>query len=141
MQWNDSKYIELELELEIMHVIMRVKTLLGVLQRNIYQLSELSPLQVAEVGEAQPGPLPETGGLSKRGSYSYVGDDGNTYRVDYTAGERGFQPQAAHLPVAPAQIPEYDQLRREHPELFWAENGGAGLNQQKFGKNGDDFFF
>ncbi|KAF0306319.1 hypothetical protein FJT64_022115 [Amphibalanus amphitrite] len=37
---------------------------------------------VVEVGRSQPGPAPETGTLSKRGSYSFIGDDGNTYRVD-----------------------------------------------------------
>ena len=74
-----------------------------------------------QVGRVQPGSQPETGSLSQQGSFTYVGDDGVTYTVAYLADERGFQPQAAHLPVAPAQIPEYEQLRREHPELFWAE--------------------
>ncbi|XP_037090889.1 larval cuticle protein 65Ag1-like [Pollicipes pollicipes] len=76
---------------------------------------------VAETGQVYPGPEPETGSLTQQGSYQFVGDDGNTYQVSYVADEGGYQPQGAHLPVAPAQIPEYEQLRIEHPELFWAE--------------------
>lgn len=34
------------------------------------------------------------------GSYKYIGDDGLTYQVDWTADEKGFHPKAAHLPVA-----------------------------------------
>ncbi|XP_055642427.1 endocuticle structural glycoprotein SgAbd-5-like [Toxorhynchites rutilus septentrionalis] len=35
-----------------------------------------------------------------RGSYSYTGDDGQVYTVNYIADENGFQPEAAHLPRA-----------------------------------------
>ncbi|XP_037090884.1 uncharacterized protein LOC119111163 [Pollicipes pollicipes] len=52
----------------------------------------------AETGQVYPGPVPETGSITQQGNYQFVGDDGSTY-----------------------QIPEYEQLRIEHPELFWAE--------------------
>ncbi|XP_043198005.1 flexible cuticle protein 12-like [Amphibalanus amphitrite] len=78
--------------------------------------------KVDEQGTVVPGPEPETGSLEVQGSYSFLGDDGVTYTVTYTAGEQGFQAQGDHLPQAPAQIPEYAELREKYPQLFWAEN-------------------
>ncbi|XP_070498381.1 larval cuticle protein 65Ag1-like [Chironomus tepperi] len=43
----------------------------------------------------------ETYGEVQQGSYSYVGDDGKTYQVNWVADENGFQPQADFLPTPP----------------------------------------
>ena len=60
-------------------------------------------IEAEEQGELKQGG--EEGIASVRGSYSYTADDGTPISVSYTADENGFQPQGAHLPVAPA-IPE-----------------------------------
>ena len=86
-----------------------------------------------EVGRFQPGPELETGTITQQGSYEFIGDDGNTYRMEYVADQNGFQPQANYLPVAPAQIPEYAQLRAEYPQLFWAEGLASGRQTDNFG--------
>ncbi|KAI4465718.1 cuticle protein [Holotrichia oblita] len=39
------------------------------------------------------------------GNFKYTGPDGVPYSVQYVADENGFQPQAAHLPVAPTPPP------------------------------------
>ncbi|XP_069674220.1 endocuticle structural glycoprotein SgAbd-3-like [Periplaneta americana] len=58
-------------------------------------------------------------GQSISGSFTFVGQDGQQYTVNYVADENGFVPQADHLPQAPpipeaiARSLEYNQA---HPE-------------------------
>jgi hypothetical protein len=44
---------------------------------------------------------PESIGTVMKGSYSYTAPDGKVYTVTWVADENGYQPSAAHLPVAP----------------------------------------
>ncbi|XP_017493737.1 PREDICTED: larval cuticle protein 1-like [Rhagoletis zephyria] len=44
--------------------------------------------------------------LNVQGSYSYTGDDGRTYTVNYKADENGFHAEGDHLPTSP---PVHDQ--------------------------------
>ncbi|XP_052743734.1 endocuticle structural glycoprotein SgAbd-2 [Bicyclus anynana] len=52
-------------------------------------------------GRILPGVQPEEGSLAVSGSFSYVGDDGQTYTVTYTADETGYHPSGDHLPTPP----------------------------------------
>lgn len=46
-----------------------------------------------------------TNGVQAQGGFAYTGDDGQEYRITYTADENGYQPQGDHLPT-PHPIPE-----------------------------------
>ncbi|KAK9729318.1 Insect cuticle protein [Popillia japonica] len=69
-----------------------------------------------EQGRLGGGPEP---GTDAQGSFQYTAPDGTPISVQYTANEGGFQPQGAHLPVAPPIPPailrslEYNAA---HPE-------------------------
>jgi len=43
----------------------------------------------------------EHNGEAVNGKYSFVGDDGQTYVVSYTADENGYRPVGEHLPTPP----------------------------------------
>jgi len=50
----------------------------------------------------------------KTGSYSYLGDDGHTYAVSWTADENGFRAVGDHLPTPVPQTAEYNRIYAEH---------------------------
>ncbi|XP_076055210.1 cuticle protein AM1159-like [Oratosquilla oratoria] len=52
------------------------------------------------------------GGSNAEGVYSYPDEFGNLIEVRYVANEFGFQPQGAHLPVAPPAPPHVAELLR-----------------------------
>ncbi|XP_011183220.1 pupal cuticle protein 27 [Zeugodacus cucurbitae] len=55
-------------------------------------------IQRAESGDVQGKPKSS---LNVKGSYSYIGDDGRTYTINYRADENGFHAEGVHLPTPP----------------------------------------
>lgn len=51
------------------------------------------------------------GSLGVRGSYSYTGDDGQQYTVNYKADKNGFHAEGAHLPTSPSLPADHHQHR------------------------------
>ncbi|XP_011311287.1 larval cuticle protein 8-like, partial [Fopius arisanus] len=67
-----------------------------------YELSDGSSKQEqAQFEEAVDEEGKPVQAIVVRGSYSFVGEDGVTYTINYTADSNGFHPEGAHLPVAP----------------------------------------
>lgn len=66
--------------------------------------------------------------LVSEGTYSYVGEDGQTYTVNWTADEFGFRAAGAHIPEIPEEIrkgleqsanePEDDGQYHEDPNAY-----------------------
>ncbi|CAF4877284.1 unnamed protein product [Pieris macdunnoughi] len=83
----------------------------------------------------------EAGDMSQsHGSFSYKGDDGNTYSVSFTAGEGGFQPQGAHLPVPPPTPQEIllalEQNARDEAAGIFDDGQYRAESSGSYGKQG-----
>ncbi|CAH0769289.1 unnamed protein product [Bemisia tabaci] len=58
-----------------------------------------------EAGALENPGVPEQEAIAVTGFYQYTGPDGVLYKVTYTSGKNGFEPQGAHLPTPPP-VPE-----------------------------------
>ena len=69
------------------------------------------------ISASESGQPEDDESYSVSGQFSYVGPDGVTYTVVYTAGEGGFQPEGAHLPTpVPTQYPTPEVTEEEEEE-------------------------
>lgn len=69
---------------------------------NSYRSQTSNGINTSVTGSVKANPAPKTADspaeiLTVQGSFEYVGDDGVTYSVRYTADENGFQPQVSRL--------------------------------------------
>ncbi|XP_061720785.1 collagen alpha-2(I) chain-like [Cydia pomonella] len=63
-----------------------------------------------------------TNGVQAQGGFSYTGDDGQFYKITYTADENGYLPQGDHLPTPP---PIPDEILRSIEENARAAAAGT----------------
>nr|CAD7393414.1 unnamed protein product [Timema cristinae] len=85
--------------------------------QNSYESGDGTKVQASGVLKSA-GPKEEAG-PEVQGSYSFNTPDGQTHELSYIANEKGFQPQASYLPVAPAipeAIVESLKYNAAHPE-------------------------
>ncbi|KAG6455963.1 hypothetical protein O3G_MSEX009506 [Manduca sexta] len=77
-------------------------------------------------------------GIHAQGGYSYKGNDGQDYKVTYTADKGGYQPQGSHLPTPP---PIPDDIIKSIEENAKEEAAGhyddGSYDSQKYNAEGD----
>lgn len=66
----------------------------------VYRYETENRISQVETGEQRNAGTDQASSVVQ-GTYSYAGDDGNTYTVNYVADENGFRPEGAHLPTPP----------------------------------------
>lgn len=91
----------------------------------LYRYETGNSIQAEEAGQ-----LKNIGGeeaIAVHGSYSYTGDDGQQYTVNYVADENGYRPEGAHLPTPPP-IPEAILRSLEQNAAEEANGGHRGYD-------------
>ncbi|XP_038211446.1 uncharacterized protein LOC119831949 [Zerene cesonia] len=75
-------------------------------------------------------------GVRAEGSYSYIGDDGILYKIEYTADENGFRPRGSHLPTPPP-IPKEIQrvIEQAHRNKAAGIFDDGSYDDKKYGFN------
>lgn len=69
-----------------------------------YSFEGENGIAVQEQGQLKAN-VGDEGAIEAQGSFQYTAPDGTPIALQYVANEAGFQPQGAHLPVAP-EVPE-----------------------------------
>lgn len=96
--------------------------------------NKISQQEVGQVKDVAP----EGGVTVVQGTYSYVGDDGQTYTVNYVADENGFQPTGNHI-HSEIQEAAAEAARSAAAEVGYpaSQNGYSGQNGYN-GQNGNN---